>query len=137
MALSVRQSNLKKLISALQTKRTIGTLSQERSEIRAVLTDLKQDETIEIDLPIEQSKTYETNGKKNITHPLLEKIKLESKEFNSKNQVNNGLYIVVYKDSNIAFVTKHKYDDIKDAIVLTKNKKERLNRSIYYTLIHK
>jgi hypothetical protein len=137
MALSIRKSNLNNLISALKTKRTIGTISQERSEIREALLILKINETIEIDLPKEQSKTYEKNGKKSTTHPLLDKIKLEAKEFNSHNRDTKGLYVVAHKESDIAYVTKHNYNDIKDSIVFTSNKKERVSRTLYYNIINK
>jgi hypothetical protein len=137
MALSIRKSNLNNLISALKTKRIIGTLSQERIQIREVLLNLNINETIEVDLPKGQSKTYEKNGKKSTTHPLLDKIKLEAKEFNSHNRDAKGLYVVVHKENDIAFVTKHNYNDIKDSIVTTSNKKERVSRTLYYNIINK
>jgi hypothetical protein len=68
---------------------------------------------------------------------LLDKIKLEAKDFNTLNKDTKGLFIVVHKENDVAFITKHTYDDIKDSIVLTSNNKERVSRALYFNIINK
>jgi hypothetical protein len=135
MALIVRKSNIDKLLTALQAKRTIGSLSTERKEIRKIIHDLKINDTIEIDLPEELAKKYNSGGKVNVTHPILDKIRLEVKDFNNQNRGDDGLYIIVYKEGDIAYLTKHYYNDIKSAITKSSNGNERVNRSKYHYII--
>jgi hypothetical protein len=135
MALTHRKSDTDKFIKALKSKKQVGFLSEERKTIRVLLDGLKKDEMIEIDLPEGQYKTYNNNNKKSTTHPLLDKIKLEAKYYNTTNRDITKLYIIVFKDADIAYVAKHSYADIKDAIVMTTNNKERIKREAYYEVL--
>jgi hypothetical protein len=136
MAISVRKSSLKDLSKALKAKRRVGVLSSERIEIRNSIDNLKIGESIIFDLPENERKVYtsKNTNKKNTTHPLLEKIRAEVKEYNNNNGIDST-FIVLYTNNNAAHLTLHNYEDIKSCIKVGSNGVYRVNINKYDDII--
>jgi len=137
MSLKITQKkDHKSTIAALQTKRAVGTLSEERKQIRKAIEELNLNKGLEIYLEPQLIKNYVSkDGKKNKTHPTLDKIRLEIKDYNNINKDSKGLYIILYTANDVAHITKHRYDDIKNSITTTKTGSERVNFSRYLTIL--
>jgi hypothetical protein len=121
MAISVKKSSYNELFKALSQKRTVGALSEERIEIRKSINSLKVDDIITFDLPVaDRKETY---------HPLLEKIRAETKSYNDLNS-SDGVYLVLYTQGNEAHVTLHNYKDIESCLKEV-NGNLRVNISLY------
>lgn len=136
MAITVKKASLINLHKALSTKRRVGVLSNERVEIRNSIDSLNISDSIVFDLPEDEKKVYisKITQKKNTTHPLLEKIRAEVKEYNN-NKTFDETYIVLYTNNNEAYLTLHNYSDIKSCIKETNNGIKRVNMNKYQLLI--
>lgn len=135
MAISVRKSNFKELLEILNRKRKVGALSEERQAIRKSINNLEINDTVIFDIPEADKKVYVSKhtGKKNTTHPLLEKIRAEVKDYNESKGKDNT-FLVLYTESNDCVVTLHRYKDIESCIKII-NGNPRVNVNKYRDFI--
>lgn len=131
-----KKTDHKGTIKAIQTKRAVGSLSEDRKQIRKAIDELSINDGIEILLDPELTKYYKTvSGKKSKSHPILEKIRLEIKDYNRINQDSNGFYIVMYSLNDTAHIAKHNYSDIKDYIKASKSGTKRIDFNRYSSFL--